>query len=99
MRQQIRATRGLARQTVPDLSHEVVDQWRLPMASREVVQLRCPVQTIVCNGKQLRTLTTECINALNLTNSPPVLFVRAGSLVRLRSDGAEGVLVEAVGDN
>jgi hypothetical protein len=68
------------------------------MASREVVELRCPVQTIVCNGKQLRTLTTECINALNLANDPLVLFVRGGSLVRLRPIEAGGIEVEALGD-
>jgi hypothetical protein len=97
MRQHSQPARVGLRQTVPDLSGEMA-KWRLPMASSEVVPLCCPRQTMVCNRKQLRTLTAECIRALDLGNNPPVLFVRAGSLVRLKPTETGGVEIEELGD-
>lgn len=42
--------------------------------------------SIIHNGRQLDDVLAEAIDALDRANTPPRLFVRAGSLVRLRAD-------------
>src|SRR5207253_1558765 len=41
---------------------------------------------IIISGKQLRDMTTESLMALRRANTPPMMFVRAGELVRVIAD-------------
>jgi hypothetical protein len=44
------------------------------------------VPKIQVNNRHLRDVTTDALEALRLANNPPEVFVRAGSLVRVRED-------------
>lgn len=71
----------------------------LPADQGEVVQVEegRPVRpAIVHNGRQHDEVVREAIDALRQANDPPVTFVRAGQLVRLREDEHQRPLIETL---
>jgi hypothetical protein len=52
--------------------------------------------SIIHNARQLDDVVVEACSALVAANQPPVLFVRGGQLVRLRSDEIGRPLIEAM---
>jgi hypothetical protein len=52
---------------------------------------------IVCNNRQLRTVTRDVLHALRSFNEPPIVFVRGGALTRVRNDERGRPIVEAMG--
>lgn len=55
--------------------------------------------TIIINNCQLRDVTADVIEAIARANDPPRVFVRRGSLARVRLDETGRPLLEPVGDN
>src|SRR6266436_3896725 len=51
---------------------------------------------VVVNNRPLREITAEIVAVLDTANSPPVLYVQAGQLVRLRQDERSHVWLEPV---
>ncbi len=51
---------------------------------------------IVHNGRQLTDVVDDALAAMVAANHPPTLFVRAGSLARLRADEDERPLIETL---
>lgn len=51
-------------------------------------------RTIIVNGRQHDNLVAEAVDVLDEHNDPPILFRRAGHLVRVRTDEADRPLVE-----
>lgn len=49
---------------------------------------------IIHNGKQLGIILSEAIEAIQQTNEPPTIFVRAGQLCRLREDEEDRPIIE-----
>lgn len=52
---------------------------------------------VVVNGRELRHVTSDVVNALVGANDPPFLFTRAGSLVRVTHDERDRPRIEDVG--
>ena len=55
--------------------------------------------TIIINNRQLRDVTADVVEAIARANDPPRVFVRRGSLARVRRDETGRPLLEPVGDN
>jgi hypothetical protein len=53
-------------------------------------------RSIIWNGRQLDDVVAEAQQALVETNEPPILFVRAGQLVRLRADEDGRPIIETL---
>src|SRR2546428_817415 len=51
---------------------------------------------VIVNNRPLREITAEIVAVLDTTNSPPVLYIQAGQLVRLRQDERSHVWLEPV---
>lgn len=67
--------------TVEELLQLVEDasEWELPESG-------FTLRKIQVNNRHLRDVTSDALEALELTNNPPEVFVRAGALVRVRED-------------
>ena len=64
---------------------QTTSQWEPPT--------KIELPKIICTNRQQRAVTKEVMSALNTANDPPILFNRAGGVVRLRaSDAAAGNL-------
>ena len=55
--------------------------------------------TIVFSNRQLSDVTEEAVAALQSSNSPPVLFVRTGQIVRVRNDEDHRPIIDIVGES
>src|SRR5215471_3123691 len=53
---------------------------------------------VIVNNRPLREITAEIVQVLQSTNTPPVLFLQAGRLVRLRQDERGQTWLEPVTD-
>src|SRR5262249_45639136 len=53
---------------------------------------------VIVNNRPLREITAEIVQVLQSTNIPPVLFLQAGRLVRLRQDERGQAWLEPVTD-
>jgi len=54
---------------------------------------------IVFSNRQLHDVTCEAVEALQSSNSPPMLFVRAGQIARVRRDEDDRPIIEIVGES
>src|SRR5262245_51201677 len=53
---------------------------------------------VIVNNRPLREITADIVHVLQTTNTPPVLFLQAGRLVRLRQDERGLAWLEPVTD-
>src|SRR6266699_3901595 len=53
---------------------------------------------VIVNNRPLREITAEIVQVLQTTNAPPLLFLQAGRLVRLRQDERGQAWLEPVTD-
>jgi hypothetical protein len=53
---------------------------------------------VIVNNRPLREITTEIVQVLHTANDPPMLYVQAGQLVRLRQDERGHVWLEPVNE-
>src|SRR5262245_64875400 len=53
---------------------------------------------VIVNNRPLRDITAAIVHVLETTNTPPVLFMQAGRLVRLRQDERGQAWLEPVTD-
>src|SRR5438876_5556791 len=53
---------------------------------------------VIVNNRPLREITADIVQVLQTTNTPPVLFMQAGRLVRLRQDERGQAWLEPVTD-
>jgi hypothetical protein len=54
------------------------------------------IPSIVCSNRPLRDLGDDALNSLRRWNNPPVLFTRAGELVRIARDENERPMIQRV---
>ncbi|MGD0952517.1 MAG: hypothetical protein ABR985_09000 [Methanotrichaceae archaeon] len=54
--------------------------------------------TIVITGKHMQDITAECLPAIVAHNTPPYIFVRAGSLVRVKKDEKGTMCIDPLGE-
>lgn len=60
------------------------------------VACRPPRHEIVHNGRQLDDVVSDALDALVANNEPPIMFVRAGQLARLRQDEDQRPIIEGL---
>ena len=54
--------------------------------------------SIQANGRKLRDITKDALSALEEANKPPLFFVRAGEIVRFRTDELDRPILETVSE-
>ncbi len=72
-------------------------------AIREADRVQLPplagLPTIIINNRQLRDVASDTLKAIEQGNNPPVIFVRNGSLARVRQDEDGRPLIDTVGED
>ena len=69
-------------------------------AIREADRVQLPplagLPTIITNNRQLRDVAADTLKAIEQANDPPAIFVRKGSLARVRQDEDGRPLIDVV---
>lgn len=72
-------------------------EWLSSRTSRAIPSRERPGVTV--NGRPMDEVTHEAISALYKANEPPKLFVRSGSICRIRTDEKARPIIETAGDH